>query len=186
MTTPRLRQDMRPARPLAPPQVLRQDLLFAFRAKIDLMLKHFTQQCQLAFTGSSILLVYDGHRPAPAAVAPMPRRRSSALAGGAERDGGSGGGGQSSTTDGSRAQPSGGVAGRVRQRVGSVVESALGMGGVAAESRAPLLAAIQKGLADSLARAHPLRPRGAPLPLGFRREGCGGALVPTPRSPPPC
>ena len=114
----------------APRQVLRQDLLFAFRAKIDQMLKHFSQQSELGFTGSSILLVYDGHRPAPATVASMPKRRSSALAGGPVRGGG-GGGGAGSRSPGRQPRKS------VLQLVGSAVESALAVGGGASQRNRP-------------------------------------------------
>ena len=109
--------------------MLRQDLLFAFRAKIDQMLKHFSQQSELGFTGSSILLVYDGHRPAPATVASMPKRRSSALAGGPVRGGGSGGAGGRSP--GRQPRKS------VLQLVGSAVESALAVGGGASQRSRP-------------------------------------------------
>ena len=122
----------------APRQVLRQDLLFAFRAKIDQMLKHFSQQSELGFTGSSILLVYDGHRPAPATVASMPKRRSSALAGGPVR----GGGGRSPTRGGGGGGAGGRSPGRqprksVLQLVGSAVESALAVGGGASQRNRP-------------------------------------------------
>ena len=109
--------------------MLRQDLLFAFRAKIDQMLKHFSQQSELGFTGSSILLVYDGHRPAPATVASMPKRRSSALAGGPVRGGG--GGGAGGRSPGRQPRKS------VLQLVGSAVESALAGGGGASQRSRP-------------------------------------------------
>ena len=146
-----LRRQLHRLRPLVSAQVLRQDLLFAFRAKIDQMLKHFSEQSQLCFIGSSILLVYDGHRPAPAAVAPVAtRRRSSVFAGGAALLGGGGDGRRRSIAEqhgagggvlvGGGGGCGGGGGGRAKrasvlQIVGSAFESALAVGSGGAPQR---------------------------------------------------